>query len=99
MGNAETITVFTYPTAADRDYALAHPVLGPQDAEAVIAGPHASLVIIDGITGIPWGDPRQLGPSPQEIGASCRTAAGRTPPRAPQRRQGRTSWVPSHSTR
>jgi hypothetical protein len=55
----ETVWVFTYPSRAYRDNRLAHPMLPPQDGEAYIRGPGASIIIVD------WsGGP---GPSPQEI--------------------------------
>jgi hypothetical protein len=69
MGNAEYLTVFTYRTTAERDYAVAHPVLAPQDNEALVTGPHASLIIVNGAQGVAWGSPAEFGPSPQVIAA------------------------------
>lgn len=69
MGNAEYLTVFTYRTTAERDYHVAHPVLAPQDDEALITGPHASLIIVNGASGVAWGSTAEHGPSPQVIAA------------------------------
>ena len=72
MGNAEYLTVFTYRTTAERDYHVAHPVLAPQDDEALVTGPHASLIIVTGASGVAWGSPAEHGPSPQQIAARVR---------------------------
>ncbi len=60
----ETIWVFTYPSAAYRDYRLAHPLTPPSDGDTEISGPSASIIIVDTSNGT-----MTSGPSPQQIAA------------------------------
>ena len=60
----ETVWVFTYPSAAYRDYRLAHPLAPPSDGDYKIRGPGASIVIVS------TSDmPDVTGPSPRQIAA------------------------------
>jgi len=60
----ETIWVFTYPSAAYRDYRLAHPLTPPSDGDTGISGPGASIIIVDTMNGT-----MTSGPSPAVIAA------------------------------
>lgn len=60
----ETVWVFTYPSAAYRDYRLAHPLTPPSDGETAIRGPDASIILVDATYGA-----MTSGPSPAVIAA------------------------------
>jgi hypothetical protein len=60
--SGETVWVFTYPSAAYRDYRLAHPLTPPSDGQYKIRGPGASIVTVDRSPGF-------TGPTPQQIAA------------------------------
>jgi hypothetical protein len=57
----ESVSVFTYASAAYRDDRLAHPLLPPSDGSYTIRGPQASIVDVDTTGG--------TGPSPQQVAA------------------------------
>jgi len=65
--HGETIWVFTYPSAAYRDYRLAHPLTPPSDGDYKIRGPAASIIIVDTMNGT-----MTSGPSPQQVAARVR---------------------------
>ena len=67
MGSAEYVTVITSLTEADHAATLAQ--ASPQDAQAVISGPHLSVIVVNGVIGVAWGSPAEHGPSPQVIAA------------------------------
>jgi len=60
----ETVWVFTYPSAAYRDYRLARPLTPPADGVTAIRGPGASVILVD-----TSGMPDATGPSPQQVAA------------------------------
>ena len=62
--SGERVWVYTYPSAAYRDYRLAHRLSPPSDGDTAIRGPGASIVIVDTMNGT-----MTSGPSPQQIAA------------------------------